>query len=180
MAKSAKAAALQEVIQGNNEPGNNEPDNNEPDNNDPTNSAGTSVAKVERNAALKAQAAAFMSKVKVKQRVTMPTLSLSVDVGYFLRIDSPMKKSTFVDPNPKKAKEEPATVCSITDMMTQREMLLLVPTVMEKNLRETYPDNAETGEVDTYVGKIFAVKKLPQRAGKRYFDLELAEVEIDE
>ena len=109
---------------------------------------------------------------KVVKRVTMPTLSLKENTPVVLRLDDAMRESKYIDPDPKKAKEKPATICSVTDMQTGEVAILLVPEVMKKNLNETYP-------ADSYVGKIFGIQKLPKRPGKRYFDLEIAELEAD-
>lgn len=109
---------------------------------------------------------------KVVKRVTMPTLSLKENEPKVLRIDDAMRESKYIDPDPKKAKEKPATICSVTDMQTGEVAILLVPEVMKKNLNESYP-------ADGYVGKVFGVQKLPKRPGKRYFDLEIAELEAE-
>lgn len=111
-----------------------------------------------------------MTGFKIVKRVTMPTLSLKEMEPRVLRIDEEMHLSKFIDPDPKKAKEKPATICGVTDMQTGEVAMLLVPEVMKKNLDEAYPGA-------TYVGRIFGVQKLPKRSGKRYFDLEIAEVE---
>lgn len=106
---------------------------------------------------------------KIAKRVTMPTLNLKVNEPKILRIDDAFRVSTYKDPDPAKAKEKPATICTATDMQTGEVALLLVPEVMHKNLTEQYPN-------DTYVGKIFGLQKLPKRPGKRYFDFEIAEL----
>ena len=109
---------------------------------------------------------------KVVKRVTMPTLSLKENEPRVLRIDDAMRESKYIDPDPKKAKEKPATICSVTDMQTGEVAILLVPEVMKKNLDEAYTGAA-------YVGRVFGVQKLPKRPGKRYFDLEIAELEAE-
>lgn len=109
---------------------------------------------------------------RIAKRVTMPTLNLAVNEPKVMRIDDAFRESKYQDPDPKKAKEKPATICSITDMQTGEVALLLVPEVMKKNIDESYPDQ-------TYVGRIFCVQKLPKRPGKRYFDFEIAELEAE-
>jgi hypothetical protein len=83
-----------------------------------------------------------------------------------------MYQSTYTDPDPKKAKEKPATVVPVGDVETGEAMNLLVPSVMESALSESYPN-------DDYVGKVFMVCKMPKRPGKRYFDIKLVEVEAE-
>jgi len=109
---------------------------------------------------------------KIAKRITLPSLVLKENTPMALRIDDPFRISKWIDPDPKKAKEKPATICSVTNMQTGEVAVLLVPEVMHKNLDEAYPDN-------TYVGKVFGVQKLPKRPGKRYHDMEIAELEAE-
>ena len=112
-------------------------------------------------------------KFKIAKRITMPTFNPGVNVPYFIRADSEFRVSTYVDPDPKKASEKPATICEATNMETGEVVLWLVPEVVKKNLEEAYPDGG-------YNGRIFACQKLPKRPGKRYFDFQIAEVELDD
>lgn len=113
---------------------------------------------------------------KVKRQVILPSLSLKEGEARTLKILEAMRVST-VKSERKRAKGEkddgpqkPATVCPVVDVASGENYTLIVPAVMEGNLRENYPD-------DAYVGKVFYVLKKPKRPGKRYFDLELSEVE---
>ncbi len=113
------------------------------------------------------------SGFKVARRVTMPTLNPVVNTPYALKIVDAFRESTYVDPDPKKRNEKPATICSVIDMNTGAVYLWLVGDVCVKNLKENYPD-------DDYVGRIFGVQKLPKRPSKRYHDWEIIELEADE
>lgn len=127
----------------------------------------------EIQAPVAASPVALPAGFKVKRNVIMPTLSLAVNVPLTLRIDDEIRVSTYIDPDPKKGKQKPADICSVTDMETGVTSILLVPSVMLSALERDYP-NAE------YVGCVFGVQKLPKRPGKRYFDIQLVELEIDE
>jgi len=123
-----------------------------------------------------AAAVASLSKFKVAKRVTMPTINPATNVPYIFKIMDAFRKSTYVKPvvaGEEEKKEKPATICTVTDMETGQIALWLVPEVAYKNITEQYPD-------DSYVGKIFGCQKLPKRPGKRYFDFEIAELELDE
>lgn len=117
---------------------------------------------------------ALPSGFKTVKQVICPALSLQVGEPRTLKILEAMRVSNIknIDTDPKKAKDKPATICPVTDVSTGEQYTLIVPSVMEGNLKETYPD-------DGYVGKIFFVCKKPKRPGKRYFDLELTEVEAE-
>lgn len=112
-----------------------------------------------------------MTKFKVAKRVTMPTLNPGVNQPMALKIMDEFRLSSYKSPEAKN--EKPATVCTVTDMATGQIALWLVSEVAHKNITEQYPEGS-------YVGKIFGVQKLPKRPGKRYFDFEIAELEIAE
>jgi len=111
--------------------------------------------------------------IKVKRAVIVPTLNLSVGIPRYLVIIDPMRESKITDPDPKKAKDKPATICQVGDVTTGEIFVLLVPEVLKGNLEREYPDAG-------YVGKAFQFTKLPKRPGKRYFDFQCMEIEVDE
>ena len=112
-------------------------------------------------------------KARLVRRVTMPTVNPGINEPYFLKILDAFRVSTYVNPDPKKASEKPATICSVCNMATGEIALWLVGEVCVKNLEEQYPDAG-------YVNRIFAVQKLPKRPTKRYHDWEIAEVEEEQ
>lgn len=108
------------------------------------------------------------------RHVTMPTINPGVGEPRILRIDSPIRVSTYVDKttadgNRAAKQKEPAKVCTVTNMETGEIANWLVPTVAYKELTEKYPE-------DSYVGKIFAFQKMAKRPGKNYFDIQLTEL----
>lgn len=108
---------------------------------------------------------------KVKRQITVPTLSMKEQgKPRLLQIMDAMRVSTYKDPDPKKAKEKPATVCGVTDMETGEVFQFLVPSVVEANLKRDY-------EGDSYVGKVFRIECLGKRPNKRYRDFSIFEVE---
>jgi len=115
---------------------------------------------------------------KMRKQVILPTLSLKPGEPHTLVVTGPMVKSTYVDPDPAKAKEKPATVMPVGNVATGEAMNLLVPAVMESAIREGYPGLDTNGQPE-YVGRVFYVEKLVKRPGKRYFDVKLIEVEKD-
>lgn len=113
---------------------------------------------------------------KVRRQVTVPTLSLkegkdgTLPPPRYLQFNEAMHLSTYVDPDPKKAKEKPATISGVTDRETGEMFQFLVPSVVESQLKRDYPE-------DGYVGKIFRITCLGKRAGKRYRDFSIFEIE---
>lgn len=108
---------------------------------------------------------------RVKRQVTMPTLNIKeAGVTKILRIEDAMRLSTYVDPDPKKAKEKPATICGVTDMESGEVYQFLVPSVVESQLKREYKD-------DSYVGLTFRISCLGKRPNKRYRDFSIMEVE---
>ena len=108
---------------------------------------------------------------RVAKRVTMPTVNPKVGEPVVFRIDDEFRLSTYKSPDAKN--EKPATICTVTDMVTGQVLLWLVSEVARKNIEESYPGN-------DYVGRLFGINKLPKRPGKRYFDFEIAEMEMAE
>lgn len=113
---------------------------------------------------------------KVKRQVTVPTLSMkenkdgALPPPRFLQFMEAMHESTYVDPDPKKVKEKPATIAGVTDIETGEIYQFLVPAVVESQLTRDYPD-------DGYVGKVFRIACLGKRPGKRYRDFSIFEVD---
>lgn len=126
-------------------------------------------SKVSTTGAAPAPIAGLPEGFKAKRSVILPTLSLQVGQPRVIRFNTAMRQSTINDPDPKK-KMKPATICQVTDVQSKENYNLIVPAVLESSLKEGYPD-------DDYVDKTFYVLKKPKRAGKRYFDFELTEVE---
>lgn len=113
---------------------------------------------------------------KQKRQVTLPTLSLKATKDgvlpppRFLKFEEAMHESKYVDPDPKKQKEKPATIAAVTDMESGEVYQFIVPSVVQSQLERNYPDNA-------YVGCIFRLACLGKRPGKRYWDFSITEVE---
>lgn len=127
---------------------------------------------------------------RVKRQITVPTLVMKdASPPRMLQFMDRMRLSTYLDPDPKKVKEKPATVAGVTDIETGEVFQFLVPSVVEANLRRDYDAEITVqGEgknakiVDdkgshAYVGKIFRVQCLGKRPGKRYRDFSIFEVE---
>lgn len=109
----------------------------------------------------------------VRRVVTVPVCKLEEFKPKYLLIRSPIAQSTYEDPNAEAGadgKRKRASVCEVADVVTGELGKLVVATVLEKNLREMYPN-------DEYVGRTFYVEKLAKRPGKRYMDYKVAEIE---
>lgn len=117
------------------------------------------------------QRRSLMETFKPKRQVILPSLNLQVGAPRILYIGDAIRVSTVRDPDPKKATDKPADVCTVTDMQTGEQFTLLVPAVAKGALEDMYPDAA-------YVGCAFYMEKLPKREGKRYFDFKLYECEV--
>jgi hypothetical protein len=66
----------------------------------------------------------------------------------------------------------PANIALVIDLTTGEEMQYIISAVLGSTLAEEYPDHS-------YVGKSFAVMKLPpdHGRGKRYATFSIAEIE---
>lgn len=111
------------------------------------------------------------SKIKVLKNVTMPTLSLKSGQSAYVKfvgaiyLGKELKPAKEGDPQ-----QAPANLANVVNLETGETMQLIVSAVVKANINESYPK-------DGYVGKCFEIAKLAQRAGKRYFDFRLTEIE---
>lgn len=115
------------------------------------------------------------TKVKIVKNVTLPVLSLKAGQVVFVVIDTAiekgkeLKRTAAADGKEPEVKQEPADICHVTNLETGEQLQFIVNAVVKANLDEAYPKNG-------YVGKRFRVAKLEKRAGKRYFDFNIAEI----
>lgn len=121
---------------------------------------------------------AVFGAYKIKRRVTMPTINPPVDKPCIFRIEDAMRESTYkeklsADGTRVDGDKKPGTVCTVVDVETGLVGLWLMPSLAVSQLNEAYPD-------DAYVGRVFGFKKLTKRPGKKYFDIELIELEAND
>jgi hypothetical protein len=122
-------------------------------------------------------------KFKVVKNVTLPLLKQNAGETVYIKITEPFKIGKKVQ-NDKAA----AVIAHIVNLVTGEEMQFLVPAVMQGVMHDEYgaakygmDENKETIEVEpekepTYIGKCFAVSKLP-KAGKQYHPISVQEIE---
>jgi hypothetical protein len=117
------------------------------------------------------------TKVKVVKNVTLPVLSLKAGETAYVRIDTKIAqgKELTVSKDKKSgeenANEKPADICQVTNLASGEQLQFIVSAVVKANIEDQYPAH-------TYVGKSFRIAKLEKRAGKRYFDFNIAEIEV--
>lgn len=112
--------------------------------------------------------------VKIKRHVTLPSLTLKRNEPRILFFVSEMRISQVKGKKkPDGTYEEPAIIADVGDIETGEQLILLVPTVVKKNLEEMYP----SGE---YKGKTFFIENLGKKKdGQRYNDFQISEVETE-
>lgn len=97
--------------------------------------------------------------------VTLSVLKLEKGQPRFLYFIGPMHKGKKIDDQ-----KEPATLIHAMDMETGEEGVVIVPTVMQKELIENYPD-------ESYVGKGFEVT-ITRDMEKKYNHVAISEVSV--
>lgn len=109
---------------------------------------------------------------RVKKAITLPVLKLTPGEERYLQFIGAMHigKDTGQSMNGKKM--DPATVADVIDLQTGEAGVLICATVLQKEIRDAYPD-------DSYVGRGFAitVTKVPE---KKYNLYSILEIEPDE
>jgi uncharacterized protein YqfA (UPF0365 family) len=118
-------------------------------------------------------------EVKVKSMVTVPTLKHETGQVAVFMVKSPLQykksmKATKVVVNGEKvdAEEEiTIVVARVIELSTGQYMDYVFNTIAESRLQSVYPNNS-------YVNIPLAVKKGGVREGKRYKDVDIAELEM--
>jgi len=113
----------------------------------------------------------------VVRQVTLPQLKQVEGQIVHIRITSPIYVSKVVaKAGAKKAdansSDKPADLVNVVNLITGQACTYIVGAAVKGNLEEQYPD-------ESYVGKSFAINKLPAPAGKRYKTYEILEIEDD-
>lgn len=110
---------------------------------------------------------------KAKRTITLPSLVLKeVGAAKTVKILDEMRVSKIESkPTADGKKREPATICTVVDVATGEQAIMLVPAVVKANLLRDYPDGK-------YVGLTFYVKNNGKRSeSQRYNDFMIVEVE---
>lgn len=120
-----------------------------------------------------ATAAKLPEGFKIKRSITLPVLVLkkagdskTVKIQDAMRVSKIEQKADAAG-----KKREPATICTVVEVLTGEQFTMLVPAVVKSNLLRDYPD-------DTYVGKVFMIENMGKRTeAQRYNDFRIYEVE---
>lgn len=130
----------------------------------------------------------------IKKKVTYPTLSQNTDGAIVaFTVVSPMTVSKKSIKNPE-GNSNKATLVIVTDLTDGIEKQYVVPSILASEWLESYCIKPEIPDDETpkfaavlatvtdhnYVGLSFAIQKLPKREGKRYRDLNIAEIDGEE
>lgn len=125
--------------------------------------------------------------LKVIKRVTVPTLSQrreAESIVYFT-ITGPMVQSKKSIKQDGQATGQKAWLLPVIDLMDGNEKNYVVPAILKSSLEDDYMEGREVDDEDavitegtpTYIGKSFAVQKLPNANGKRYAQINAAEID---
>jgi hypothetical protein len=109
-----------------------------------------------------------VSNFEVVKDVVLPILQLPVGVTRGVQITDAMFEGKTITTSGKAAKK-PATLANVINLATGERSQIVVPAVLEANLRETYPD-------DGYVNLYFAIQNEGKREGKDYNDFRIVEI----
>jgi len=112
-------------------------------------------------------------KVTVLKQVTVPVLKHKEGETVMITVLEPMYIGKELKASADGTKSKPATLVKVTDIKTNRAGLYIVPAIVSDTWANDYAEHA-------YVGKSFAIEKLPARDGKRYKDINMLEIGISE
>lgn len=109
-----------------------------------------------------------MEGYEIANYVTRPVLQLPVGVQRGVVIDKPIYEGKEITGTGTVSKKR-AMIADCTNLEDGTVCQIVVPAVLEANLREQYPD-------DGYVGRAFIILNKGMREGKKYNDILIAEV----
>jgi hypothetical protein len=114
-------------------------------------------------------------KFKVKDQVTMPLLKQKDGEAVYVKLVG----AIFVGKEIKnkrsgEVEQKPAMMVNVINLENHRPMQYIVNAVLQGTLEDDPRYNEKK-----YVGKSFAILKLPQGEGKRYKNFEVMEIETD-
>ena len=104
-------------------------------------------------------------KFNTVKNVVTPVLQLQIDKPVYVRFLSECYMGEKID-----AATDAATLVLALDMETMDECILVVSFLIKESLHSQYADGA-------YVGKFFKITKLAKRAGKKYNDYRMVEIQ---
>ena len=108
------------------------------------------------------------SAFELVQDVVLPILQMPVGVTRGVQITGPLFEGKEIKDNGKASRGK-ATLANVINLADNQRMQIVVPTVLEANLREAYPD-------DSYVNKLFVIRNMGKRQGKEYNDMQISEI----
>jgi hypothetical protein len=112
---------------------------------------------------------------KAKRVVTLPSMVLkAVGQAATVKILDEIRVSKVEGkPDAEGKKQKPADICTVTNVESGEQAILLVPAVVKSNLERDYPSAG-------YVDKVFFIRCDGKRKeGQRYNDFTIIEVEAD-
>lgn len=110
--------------------------------------------------------------VTMVKQVTLPLLKHGDgETVVFTALETMFTGKQLKAKNPGEPLPKRATIVKVLDAKTGQTMQYIVPAVLEDTWKTDYPDNS-------YVGKAFAIQKLPKVEGKRHKDLIIVEVSL--
>jgi hypothetical protein len=110
-------------------------------------------------------------KVTVVKQVTVPVLKHKEGETVMITVLDVMYIGKELKASADGTKSKPATLVKVTDIKTNRPGLYIVPAIVADTWSTEYAG-------DAYVGKSFAIEKLPARDGKRYKDINMLEIGV--
>lgn len=111
--------------------------------------------------------------LKVKRQITLPLLKQKAGETVVIKPEGPMFIGKQIKPKDGKPAQEPATLVNIINLQTGMLMQYIVNAVL-RDIWETEYKNA------SYVGKGFAVMKMPADEGKRHNNMQIAEIDLED
>ena len=113
-------------------------------------------------------------KFTKKRAVTLELLKPQIDKPVYVKFTCPIyqAKETRSEDQIKKdaGQNEPPMLANIVNLENNKEQQIIIPSVLESELTDAYPE-------DAYVGLSFELVKFKKKEGKRYHPFSIIEIE---
>lgn len=107
--------------------------------------------------------------ITIKRQVTRDVLVQRDNETIFVRFEAPIYEGKKIEGGAQKDMAA-ARLGNVLNIVNGMQQVIIVNTVLEKNLDENYPD-------DAYVGRSFGITMMGKKDGKRYKTFTIFEVE---
>lgn len=113
------------------------------------------------------------TKMSVARQITLPLLKHKDGETVYITVVSEIYSGKQIKPKEGDQQQKPADLVKIIDLQSGLPHVFIVPAVLKDAFIMDYDES------NTYVGKSFAIMKMPREEGKRHKNLQIVELVVE-